>query len=114
MPIKHKINDAPAIDFYVQHVLLPPGYSAIKNKCVRIHQVYPHTTRKWNAPPPPPPHHPFSFLAVKSSLQASAAFVILGILATFVSMVLYFPLWHYGFFIAGAALAIASRECGRL
>lgn len=45
---------------------------------------------------------------MKNSLQVSAAFIILGIIATFVSMILYFPFLHYTFFIAGAASAIIS------
>ena len=51
----------------------------------------------------------FSF-PVKVALQVSAAFVILGIIANFISMLLFFPLWHYGFFIAGAVLALTSGK----
>lgn len=43
-------------------------------------------------------------------MQASAGVFILGIVATFISMLLYFPLWHFGFFIAGAVLAVISGE----
>ena len=49
-------------------------------------------------------------IAVKSNLTAAAAFVILAILATFVSMLLFFPLWHWGFYIAGAVLAVLSGQ----
>ena len=47
---------------------------------------------------------------VKSSLTTAAAFMILAIIATFVSMLLYFPLWHWAFFIAGAILAVLSGQ----
>ena len=45
---------------------------------------------------------------VKSNLMAAASFMILAIIATFVSLLLYFPLWHWGFYIAGAVLAVLS------
>jgi len=45
---------------------------------------------------------------VKDYLQACAAFVIIGILASFVAMVFFCPLWHYWFYVAGSILAFAS------
>ena len=40
--------------------------------------------------------------------MAAASFMILAIIATFVSLLLYFPLWHWGVYIAGAVLAVLS------
>ena len=46
--------------------------------------------------------------AVKTSLEVASAFMILGVIATFVALVLYFPLWHWVIFIFGACAAVAS------
>lgn len=45
---------------------------------------------------------------VKAGLGASAAFMILGLIATFVAMVLFFPLWHWFFYVIGTCVAIVS------
>ncbi len=65
-----------------------------------------------------PPSLPPSFLppsaAVKSGLSASAAFMILAILATFLAVILFFPLWHWFFYVIGACVAILSGMWGPL
>lgn len=48
---------------------------------------------------------------VKTNIQVSAAFMLLGVIATFVAMVLYFPLWHWAFYIAGAITAGLTVVC---
>ncbi len=48
---------------------------------------------------------------VKVNLQVSAAFVLLGILASAIAMILFCPLWHFGFFVVGSILAFASGVC---
>ena len=46
--------------------------------------------------------------AVKDNLTLAAAFLILAVVVTFISMLLYFPLWHWVFYIVGAILAVLS------
>ena len=48
--------------------------------------------------------------AVKTRLEVAAAFMILGVIATFVSLILFFPFFHWGLFVAGAIISFISSE----
>ena len=47
---------------------------------------------------------------MKSDLDVTLAFMILGILATFAAVVLFVPFWHRIIYIFGSCLVFASGE----
>ena len=60
-------------------------------------------------PPPPPPPHTHTH-TVKTRLEVASSFMILGVIATFVALVLFFPFFHWIVFIVGSIIAFASCE----
>jgi hypothetical protein len=47
-------------------------------------------------------------IEMKIRLNAAATFMILGVIATFVSLILFFPFFHWKLFIVGSAISFAS------
>ena len=55
-------------------------------------------------------HHHHHYTLVKIRLETAAAFMILGIIATFVAVVLFFPFFHWILFVAGSVVSFASSK----
>ena len=50
------------------------------------------------------------FHLVRTNLQISLSFMILGILVTFAGVVFVFPLWHRGFFLVGFVCGVLGGK----